>query len=182
MPDHNDNAAVRARITADVDAPDKVLYGLTLRQVAILAVAAVAFYGLVQAARHTGPMLVLVAVGVVWGALAFGLAVGRRDGQPLDVWLVHAWRHRRAPKALASQSPAAGSLPDWAPAATGAGAGPALIVLFVAIIMLAFLGCMLMHATLTGIYSAVLYRYAAGGSDAPGFDHAVLASAFQQKS
>jgi hypothetical protein len=63
-----------------------------------------------------------------------------------------------------------------------AGAGPALIVLFVAIIMLAFLGCMLMHATLTGIYSAVLYRYAAGGSDAPGFDHAVLASAFQQKS
>jgi hypothetical protein len=63
-----------------------------------------------------------------------------------------------------------------------AGAGPALIVLFVAIIMLAFLGCMLMHATLTGIYSAVLYRYAAGGNDAPGFDHAVLASAFQQKS
>jgi hypothetical protein len=63
-----------------------------------------------------------------------------------------------------------------------AGAGPALIVLFVAIIMLAFLGCMLMHATLTGIYSAVLYRYAAGGNDAPGFDQSTLASAFQQKS
>jgi hypothetical protein len=38
------------------------------------------------------------------------------------------------------------------------------------------------HATLSGIYSAVLYRYAAGGSDAPGFDHGTLSSAFQQKS
>jgi hypothetical protein len=59
---------------------------------------------------------------------------------------------------------------------------PALFVLFAVILVLAFLGCMLMHATLTGIYSAVLYRYAAGGNDAPGFDHASLASAFQQKS
>jgi hypothetical protein len=41
---------------------------------------------------------------------------------------------------------------------------------------------MLVHATLTGIYSAVLYRYAVGGSDAPGFDRGVLAAAFQQKS
>jgi hypothetical protein len=49
-------------------------------------------------------------------------------------------------------------------------AAPALIVLFVVIVVLAFLGCMLVHATLSGIYSAVLYRYAVGGSDAPGFD------------
>jgi hypothetical protein len=38
------------------------------------------------------------------------------------------------------------------------------------------------HATLTGIYSAVLYRYAVGGSDAPGFDQSALESAFRQKS
>ena len=30
---------------ADVDAPDKVLYGLTFRQLAIIAVAALVFYG-----------------------------------------------------------------------------------------------------------------------------------------
>ncbi|GGJ90027.1 hypothetical protein GCM10010123_19840 [Pilimelia anulata] len=128
MPTANDDAApVRARITADVDAPDKVLYGLTFRQLAVLALAAVAYYGLFQTLRHTVPMLALVAGGVVWGALAFGLAVGRRDGQPLDVWLAQAWRHRRAPKALASQPPAAGALPTWAPEATGAGTGPALL-------------------------------------------------------
>lgn len=58
---------------------------------------------------------------------------------------------------------------------------PALFIMLVIVTVLALLGCMLMHATLTGIYSAVLYRYAAGGSDAPGFDRSVLESAFLQK-
>jgi hypothetical protein len=61
-------------------------------------------------------------------------------------------------------------------------AGTVVVGVFVAIVLLAFFGCVLMHATLTGIYSAVLYRYAAGGSDAPGFDRSVLESAFHRKS
>jgi hypothetical protein len=61
-------------------------------------------------------------------------------------------------------------------------AAPALYFLLAVFVVVAFLGCMLVHATLTGIYSAVLYRYAVGGSDAPGFDRDALASAFQQKS
>jgi hypothetical protein len=61
------------------------------------------------------------------------------------------------------------------------GAAPALLAVFAVFVVLAFLGCMLVHATLSGIYSAVLYRYAAGGSDAPGFDQDALASAFQRK-
>ncbi|GGK36548.1 hypothetical protein GCM10010124_31510 [Pilimelia terevasa] len=125
MPDKTDTPEVRARITSDVDAPDKILYGLTFRQLAILAVAAVIFYGLFQSLRHTVPMPVLTGAGIVWAGLAFGLAVGRRDGLPLDVWLAHALRHRRAPKALATAPPAAGNLPGWAPSATGATAGPA---------------------------------------------------------
>lgn len=60
--------------------------------------------------------------------------------------------------------------------------GTVVVGVFVAIVLLAFFGCVLMHATLSGIYSAVLYRYALYGSDAPGFDGAVLASAFRQKS
>ena len=39
-----DDESYRARVPADVDAPDKILYGLTFRQLAILAVAAVCFY------------------------------------------------------------------------------------------------------------------------------------------
>jgi hypothetical protein len=61
-------------------------------------------------------------------------------------------------------------------------AAPLLYLLVAVVVVVAFLGCMLVHATLTGIYSAVLYRYAVGGSDAPGFDRDALASAFQQKS
>lgn len=59
---------------------------------------------------------------------------------------------------------------------------PALLVLLVVAVVLASLGCVLVHATLSGIYSAVLYRYAAGGSDAPGFARADLESAFHRKS
>jgi len=59
---------------------------------------------------------------------------------------------------------------------------PALFVLFVVVVGLAFLACTLLHVTLSGIYSAVLYRYAANGCDAPGFDKSVLESAFRQKS
>jgi hypothetical protein len=61
-------------------------------------------------------------------------------------------------------------------------AAPVLFLLLAVIAVLAFLGCMLMHATLTGIYAAVLYRYAVGGGDAPGFDRSVLDSAFYRKS
>jgi hypothetical protein len=59
---------------------------------------------------------------------------------------------------------------------------PALLILLVVAVVLAFLACLLLHSTLSGIYSAVLYRYATGGGDAPGFDRSFLESAFRQKS
>lgn len=59
---------------------------------------------------------------------------------------------------------------------------PALVILFAVTVVLAFLACVLIHATLTGIYSAVLYRYAVDGSGTSGFDADVLGAAFQRKS
>ncbi|MBM0273971.1 PrgI family protein [Micromonospora tarensis] len=97
---------------SDVDAPDKVLYGLTFRQLAILAVAALAFYGAWRALHHLVPALVLVGAAVVLGGLVFGVAVGRRDGLPLDVWLLAAVRHARAPRAL-STTDTTSTTPDW---------------------------------------------------------------------
>jgi hypothetical protein len=121
----DDTTAVRATVPADVDAPDKILYGLTFRQLAILAVAAVIYYSAFRAGQQYVPMPVLIGVGVVWGGLAFGLAVGRRDGQSLDAWLLAALRYRRAPKALASVPATPGALPGWAPATSGAPVTPA---------------------------------------------------------
>jgi hypothetical protein len=59
---------------------------------------------------------------------------------------------------------------------------PLLFVLFAVAVVMAFLACVLFHATLTGIYSAVLYRYAVDGSGTAGFDGDVLGTAFQRKS
>ena len=71
--------------------PTRSLYGLTFRQLAILAVAAVVVYGGWRALHTVVPVPVLLgAAVVVGGAGRSALAVGRRDGLPLDVWLLAA--------------------------------------------------------------------------------------------
>jgi hypothetical protein len=115
--DRRDEGAVRARMHADVDAPDKVLYGLTFRQLAILAVAATVFYGAWRSLHDLVPLPVLLGAAVIVGGLVFGLAVGRRDGLPMDVWLASAVRHCRAPRALTTSDTTA-KTPDWVPAST----------------------------------------------------------------
>ncbi|MCO1593750.1 PrgI family protein [Micromonospora sp. RHAY321] len=102
----------RTRMPADVDAPDKVLYGLTFRQLAILAVAALAFYGAWRALHQLLPAPVFVGGAVIVGGLVFGIAVGRRDGLPLDVWLLAAVRYCRLPRALSTTDTTSGT-PDW---------------------------------------------------------------------
>ena len=52
----------------------------------------------------------------------------------------------------------------------------AVIISGVAVILLA-----LIHAALSGIYAAALYRYATDGKETPGFDPRVLEGAFAQK-
>jgi hypothetical protein len=101
-----------ARVPADVDAPDKILYGLTFRQLAILAVAAVIFYAAWRGLHRLVPVPVLLGGGLILGGLAFGLVVGRRDGLSLDRWLLHGIRHSRAPKALSTVDTTT-KAPDW---------------------------------------------------------------------
>ncbi|WP_144120950.1 PrgI family protein [Catellatospora sichuanensis] len=99
MTDHD--LDLGAHIPADVDAPDKVLYGLTFRQLAILAATAA---GLWLGWRHFAddlPAPLLVAAGVVVAAVAVTVTLGRRDGLTLDRWLLSALAHARTPKRLA---------------------------------------------------------------------------------
>ncbi|MFB9340211.1 PrgI family protein [Actinoplanes octamycinicus] len=103
---------------ADVDAPDKIVYGLTFRQLAILAVAAVVFYGAWQGLHDLVPTPLLVGAAVLGGGLVFGLAVGRRDGLSLDAWLLAAVRHSRTPRALSTVDIST-TVPDWVEAPTG---------------------------------------------------------------
>ncbi|SCL26157.1 PrgI family protein [Micromonospora nigra] len=102
----------RARMPADVDAPDKVAYGLTFHQLAVVAAGALLFYTAWHALHDVVPTPLLVGAGVVLGGLVIGLALGRRDGLSLDVWLLHAIGHIRTPRSL-STSTTGGVSPDW---------------------------------------------------------------------
>ena len=70
----------------------------------------------------------------------------------------------------------------WLLAPLASSISPVLVIAFAIAVVLAFLACVLFHATLTGIYSAVLYRYAVDGSGAAGFDGDALGAAFLRKS
>jgi hypothetical protein len=118
-PDADPDAVPRARIHADVDTPDKIVYGLTARQLAILAVAGVVVYGLYKALGRQLPAPVLIGLLVPIVGAAVVLALGRRDGLPLDRWLLSAIRHTRGPKRLGP--PPSGPVepaPAWTPATT----------------------------------------------------------------
>jgi hypothetical protein len=112
----SDDVVPRARIPADVDTPDKIVYGLTARQLAIVAVAGVLGYGVFRAVGDRVPQPVLIAILTPLAGAAIVLALGRRDGLSMDAWILAAVRHTRSPKRLApapAGRPAAA--PGWAP-------------------------------------------------------------------
>ncbi|WP_428962224.1 PrgI family protein [Micromonospora fluostatini] len=113
MTHHDDSEPGRARMPADVDAPDKVAYGLTWRQLAILAVTGTLFYGAWSILGSIVAPQVFLAVGAIVGGVAVGVVLGRRDGLPLDRWLLHAIRHTGGPKALSPSGDTTARVPDW---------------------------------------------------------------------
>jgi hypothetical protein len=114
---HDPDSQPTARIPADVDTPDKIVYGLTARQLAILTVAGVLGYGIVRAVGTVLPQPVLIAILTPVAAAAVVLALGRRDGLPMDAWLLSALWHAGSPRRLApAPSGRAATAPGWAPA------------------------------------------------------------------
>jgi len=82
------------RIPSDVNRPDRILGPFTVRQVTILAAAAGGLYLAWLALRPwlAAPVFLLIATPLA--ALTFAVAVGHRDGLPLDRLLIAAVRHR----------------------------------------------------------------------------------------
>jgi hypothetical protein len=108
---------LRARIPADVDAPDKIVFDLTARQVAILAAAAAVFWLAWHWLARVVPLPVFGLAMIPFAGITVALALGRRDGLSLDRWLLAAILHRRAPHRLAPAG--ATPPPAWAPTPTG---------------------------------------------------------------
>ncbi len=114
-----DEDSGRVRIPADVDRPDKLLAGLTARQLAILAVAAIALWAGYAATRHLVPPAAYGAVAVPVAAVAALLALGRMEGVPADRWVLAAWRHRRSPRRLVPAPDGVPAVPSFLAKADG---------------------------------------------------------------
>ncbi|MBT8227509.1 MAG: PrgI family protein [Dactylosporangium sp.] len=109
-----------ARVPADVDREDRIMFGLNARQLVICTVTGLLLYALWSATATVIAPWGFGLVALPTGAVAFIIAVGRRDGISLDRWLIAWWRHRRAPHHLV---PAEGPIPP-APTWIRTTAGP----------------------------------------------------------
>jgi hypothetical protein len=89
----HDDAEVRVRIPADTDRPDRLLAGLTARQLALLAAPAVALWIAWAALHRHIPLPVFGVIGLPVAVAALGLALGRRDGLGADRLVSLALRH-----------------------------------------------------------------------------------------
>ncbi|MEV0675915.1 PrgI family protein [Actinosynnema sp. NPDC050436] len=101
------------RIPADVDMHDRVLGPLTARQLAILAAAGAVLYLVWAATRAFVPIPVFLAVAVPVGAASAMLALGKRDGVPMDKLLVAAIRQRVAPRYQVAAPEGVRPAPAW---------------------------------------------------------------------
>ncbi|MFI6816126.1 PrgI family protein [Nonomuraea sp. NPDC050328] len=102
-----------ARIPADINQPDKIAYGLTLRQFLIVAltggIAAAVYYLFHQLL----PVIILVAILLPLLALGLAIALGRRDGLTLDRFALAALLHGRAGKRLVAAPDGVAEPPRW---------------------------------------------------------------------
>jgi hypothetical protein len=86
------------RVPADVEREDRVLAGLTARQLTIVAGTGVALWLLLMATRHVVPPLLIAAGSIPVMASAVAFALVRRDGVSLDRLFVAAVRQHLRPR------------------------------------------------------------------------------------
>ncbi|GAA4100751.1 PrgI family protein [Actinomadura miaoliensis] len=110
----DDHVVYSVRIPADVETPDKILAGLTARQVAILVTAGAVVWLAYAATRTLVPLPMFAVLAIPFGAAAAVLALGRRDGMGLDRLLLAAIRHARAPRRLVLAPEGVAAPPAWA--------------------------------------------------------------------
>ncbi|WLS44803.1 PrgI family protein [Micromonospora profundi] len=94
----------RAVVPANVNEPDRIAFGLTFRQLGIIGGAGLVGLGVYDTFGHLLPQAVWIVAGALVFAVAVVVALGRRDGLPLDVWLRHGFALSSRPHALAPGS------------------------------------------------------------------------------
>jgi len=102
-----------ARIPADVERPDRIAFGLTARQLAILTLAGGAWWALAAAAARLVGWPVAAGLAAPVALAGLGLALGWRDGLPLDRLALAALAWRRSPRRLVPAPGGVARPPAW---------------------------------------------------------------------
>jgi hypothetical protein len=112
----------RVRLPADIELEDRLAFGLTFRQLAVLVLAALLGYGIFLSASSFLPLPVAAAAAAPVALAGALLALGRRDGLPADRLALLAARYlsrprRRvlAPEGIPAPLPGAPTRPAMAP-------------------------------------------------------------------
>ncbi|MDT0263762.1 PrgI family protein [Jatrophihabitans lederbergiae] len=101
------------RIPADVERADRVLAGLTARQLAILAVPGLVLYAVYAATRGVIPVAAFLVVAAPVAVAAGLLALGSRDGVSLDRLVLAALRQRMTPRVQVAAPDGVTPAPEW---------------------------------------------------------------------
>lgn len=88
------------RIPADIDQEDRLLGGLTARQLVLVVVPIIALWSLYLATRTLVPLLVFVPLTVIVMGTVGTVVVTKRDGLSMDRFLFAAFRHRHSQRQL----------------------------------------------------------------------------------
>ncbi|GAA1961974.1 PrgI family protein [Kitasatospora viridis] len=102
----DDAAPPPVRIPSDVERPDAVLGPLSARQAVQVGSVLVVLWLAYPVARHHVPPLVCLAAALPVLTATLAAVLTRRDGLPLDRWVLAAWRHHRSPHRLVPGSAA----------------------------------------------------------------------------
>ena len=105
------SAGGRIRLPADVEMEDRLAWGLTARQLVILAVTAIVCYAVFSAASSVLPTPVAAALAVPLALVGVALALGRLDGLTGDRIALAAARHlTQSPRRVAAPEGLPGKL------------------------------------------------------------------------
>ncbi|QFY14259.1 hypothetical protein GBF35_16345 [Nonomuraea phyllanthi] len=102
-----------AQIPSDIDRPDKIAYGLTVRQILITATTGGVATAIYYLFHQLLPIVILAAVLLPLAALGMAIALGRRDGLSLDRFLLAALRFAHSPKRLVAAPDGVAEPPRW---------------------------------------------------------------------
>ncbi|MFI0453133.1 PrgI family protein [Actinomadura sp. 6N118] len=117
------------RIPVDIEREDKILAGLTARQVVILAVTGVVVWLCYTTIGRWVPLPVFAVVALVVCTAGGALALSGRDGLTADRYLLAALRYAVNPRLRVLAPEGLPSPPAWIAAQAGGGKAPAPLVL-----------------------------------------------------